>query len=199
MSKLLSGLISTFLNKSTTSSTLTRSAASKGISGADQSIFGKVRPICKRSKRRPRIPKPQVWPEPNPFKDKPVQSWWDWDGFGRYAFRSHSYPDNRSLRDVQRRRVFKKFAEERLRINSLRKATDVLPAEIRRIADREIHDNPRSAAITRVNRRCVITGRPRGIFHQFRVSRFIFRHEADYNKLSGVQRAYWRYNTHIKP
>ena len=45
----------------------------------------------------------------------------------------------------------------------------------------------------------VVTGRARGIFHQYRVSRFIYRAEADYNRLSGVQRAKWLINTKIDP
>ena len=73
------------------------------------------------------------------------------------------------------------------------------PAEIRKIADKEIHEVPRASAITNVNRRCVVTGRARGIFHQYRVSRFIYRAEADYNRLSGVQRAQWLINTKIDP
>ena len=75
----------------------------------------------------------------------------------------------------------------------------IRPPEIRKIADKEIHDVPRASAITNVNRRCTVTGRARGIFHQYRVSRFIFRAEADYNRLSGVQRAHWLTNTHIDP
>ena len=44
-----------------------------------------------------------------------------------------------------------------------------------------------------------MTGRARGVFHQYRVSRFIYRAEADYNRLSGVQRAQWLINTKIDP
>merc|ERR1712179_317636 len=111
--------------------------------------------------------------------------WWDWNGFGPYKKRPHEYPNGMTLKDLQRRRIFKEFAEERLRINCIRKA-DILPQEIRTLANKEIHDVPRDSSITRLNRRCSITGRPRGIFHQFRVSRMIFRQQADYNKLSGV-------------
>ena len=63
--------------------------------------------------------------------------------------------------------------------------------------------------------RCVVTGRSRGVYRDFRVSRFIFRfeesslwisfnfffcrQEADYNRVSGVQRAHWTHNTKIDP
>lgn len=61
------------------------------------------------------------------LQDKPIQEWWDWDGFGRYKFRSHHLPNNWALQDFQRRRILGKFAEERLRLNLIRKA-DILPS-----------------------------------------------------------------------
>ncbi|TRY75223.1 hypothetical protein TCAL_01318 [Tigriopus californicus] len=132
------------------------------------------------------------------FKHKPVQDWYKWDGFGPYKVRSHSFPNNITLRDHQRRRIFAQHAEKRNLINCIRKA-DLLPREIRKVADNEIQGVPRDSSITRLNRRCTLTGRPRGVFHQFRVSRMIFRAEADYNKISGVQRAHWLKGIDIKP
>ena len=129
---------------------------------------------------------------------KGAQDWQTWDGFGAYKRWHHSLPNKMSARDYQRRRIMKQHAEERMRVNAIRKAP-ILPQEIRNMADNEIHHVPRDSAITRVNRRCVVTGRGRGIFHQYRVSRFVFRAEADYNKISGVQRAKWLTNTDIKP
>ena len=102
------------------------------------------------------------------------------------------------LRDVQKRRTLEKFNEERIKINAIWK-NDILPKEIRDHAYRQIQKHPRDSTVLRINRRCAITGRPRGIFHQFRVSRFVFRNEADYNKLSGVMRADWLTNIDIKP
>jgi len=133
------------------------------------------------------------------FNDKPCQNWWEYDGFGSYAIRGHKYPTNITLRDVQRRRILKQHAEERNRVNCLFR-NDILPKEIQEIARHKIvYEVPRDSAITRPNRRCAVTGRPRGIWHQFRVSRMVFRAEADYNKVSGVQRAKWKYSTFIDP
>ena len=89
-------------------------------------------------------------------------------------------------------------AEKRNRVNAIFK-NDILPEELRNLARQEIHEVPRASAITRINRRCTVTGRARGIFHQFRASRFAFREQADYNKISGVQRAFWIKGTHIDP
>jgi hypothetical protein len=60
------------------------------------------------------------------FNGQPLQEWWDWNGFGPYKYRHHKYPNNLTLRDVQKRRIFKQFAEERLRVNSIFK-NEILP------------------------------------------------------------------------
>ena len=54
---------------------------------------------------------------------------------------------------------------------------DILPKELRDFAYNQVFDMPRAAQVTRLTRRCAVTGRLRGNFHQFRVSRFIFRQE----------------------
>lgn len=94
------------------------------------------------------------------------------------------------IRDVKRRKIVTEMAPERLRINSLRK-NDILPPELRQIADKEIAAMPRDSAILRLTGRCVVTSRPRGVVYRWRLSRIVFRHLADYNKLSGIQRAMW--------
>lgn len=93
-------------------------------------------------------------------------------------------------RDVNRRKEIKEFAPTRLRINSLRK-NDILPVELRELADAEISALPKNSTVLRATKRCVLTSRPRGVVHRFRLSRIVFRHLADYNKLAGVQRAMW--------
>ena len=102
------------------------------------------------------------------------------------------------LRDVQKRRIFEKHHEERIKINAIWK-NDILPQEIKDLAYRQIQEHPRDTTVLRLNRRCTVTGRARGVFHQFRVSRFVFRNEADYNRVSGAQRAHWLTNIDIKP
>nr|CAI5841054.1 unnamed protein product [Callosobruchus analis] len=94
------------------------------------------------------------------------------------------------IRDVKRRKMVTEYAPTRLRINSLRK-NDILPVEIRDIASKEIEELPRDSILLRTQNRCVITSRPRGTVYRWRLSRIVFRHLADYNKLAGVQRAMW--------
>lgn len=100
------------------------------------------------------------------------------------------YVNKHMIRDVKRRNMLTEYAPMRLRVNSLRK-NDVLPPEIRQQADEQIASFPLDSTPLRIKKRCAITSRPRGTVHRWRVSRIIFRHLADYNKLSGVQRAMW--------
>ncbi|XP_020826197.1 small ribosomal subunit protein uS14m isoform X2 [Phascolarctos cinereus] len=98
--------------------------------------------------------------------------------------------DWRMLRDVKRRKMAFEFADERLRINSLRKNT-ILPKDLQEVADQEIAAFPRDSCPVRIRNRCVMTSRPRGVKRRWRISRIVFRHLADHGQLSGVQRAIW--------
>nr|KAF6397356.1 mitochondrial ribosomal protein S14 [Rousettus aegyptiacus] len=100
------------------------------------------------------------------------------------------YVDWKMLRDVKRRKIAYEYADERLRINSLRKNT-ILPKDLQEVADEEIAALPRDSCPVRIRNRCVMTSRPRGVKRRWRLSRIVFRHLADHGQLSGVQRAMW--------
>ncbi|KAM4861358.1 small ribosomal subunit protein uS14m [Thomomys bottae] len=100
------------------------------------------------------------------------------------------YVDWKMLRDLKRRNMAFEYAEERLRINSLRKNT-ILPKYLQEVADQEIAALPRDSCSVRIRNRCVMTSRPRGVKRRWRLSRIVFRHLADHGQLSGVQRAVW--------
>ncbi|KAK2160143.1 hypothetical protein LSH36_139g04017 [Paralvinella palmiformis] len=100
------------------------------------------------------------------------------------------YANWQMLRDVKRRACVKEHAQERLRINAIRKNT-VLPPVIQEMATREIQKFPVDSNQTRLVKRCVMTSRPRNVRKHWRLSRIMWRHLADYNKLSGVTRSTW--------
>ncbi|XP_073498717.1 small ribosomal subunit protein uS14m [Phyllobates terribilis] len=100
------------------------------------------------------------------------------------------YVDWRMWRDVKRRKMAFEYADERLRINALRKNT-ILPKELREVADKEIAALPVDSCPVRIRNRCVLTSRPRGVKRRWRLSRIVFRHLADHNQMSGIQRAMW--------
>lgn len=86
--------------------------------------------------------------------------------------------------------MYAEYAPMRLRVNAMRK-NDILPVEIRQLADAEIFGYPRDSTPLRIKNRCCITSRPRGTVYKWRLSRIVFRHLSDHNLLSGVQRAMW--------
>ncbi|OPJ76817.1 small ribosomal subunit protein uS14m [Patagioenas fasciata] len=100
------------------------------------------------------------------------------------------YVDWRMLRDVKRRKLAYEYADERLRINAIRKNT-LLPKELQEVADKEIAALPRDSCPVRIRNRCVLTSRPRGVKRRWRLSRIVFRHFADHGQMSGIQRAMW--------
>ncbi|XP_039670495.1 28S ribosomal protein S14, mitochondrial [Perca fluviatilis] len=100
------------------------------------------------------------------------------------------YVDWRMLRDVKRRQMAFDYADERLRINALRKNT-ILPKELLEVADKEIAALPRDSCPVRIRNRCILTSRPRGVKRRWRLSRIVFRHLADHNQMSGILRARW--------
>ncbi|KAK6633306.1 hypothetical protein RUM44_003907 [Polyplax serrata] len=102
----------------------------------------------------------------------------------------HKFADSRMVKDYRKRLEVKKYGKERLRINALRK-NKILPPELQALADEEIASLPRQSSMVQLVKRCALTSRARGSIAYFRVSRIMFRHFADYNKLAGVQRAMW--------
>lgn len=100
------------------------------------------------------------------------------------------WADARMKRDYLRRKLVEKENITRLRINALRKNT-ILPRELQEVADAEIAALPYRSSITHLTNRCCVTSRARGNVLRWKLSRFVFRHLVDYNKMSGVQRAMW--------
>ncbi|CAL4082259.1 unnamed protein product [Meganyctiphanes norvegica] len=100
------------------------------------------------------------------------------------------YANWKMVKEIKHRKAVKEYAFERLNVNALRK-NKILPPEIQEVADAEIAALPRMSSISMLHKRCMVTSRARGLVTRWRLSRIVWRHEADYNKLSGVQRAMW--------
>ncbi|MDR0406922.1 MAG: 30S ribosomal protein S14 [Holosporales bacterium] len=50
---------------------------------------------------------------------------------------------------------------------------------------------PRNGAASRIRNRCLLTGRSRGVYRKFRLSRLMFREMASAGLLPGVRKASW--------
>jgi len=93
-------------------------------------------------------------------------------------------------RNEQRKATVAKYAERRAELKKTIKSPRTAPAE-RELAMRALRKMPRDASATRVRNRCAMTGRPRGYYRKFGVSRIALRDLALAGELPGVTKASW--------
>lgn len=81
-------------------------------------------------------------------------------------------------REEKKRKVYEKYA-------ALRK-------ELKEKGDYEaLQQLPRNASPVRLHNRCLMTGRPRGYYRKFGVSRLVFREMALRGEIPGIKKSSW--------
>ena len=93
-------------------------------------------------------------------------------------------------RDQKRRALVKKYAKKRAALVAIiddAKASD----ETRFAARLKLQQLPRNANPTRLRSRCAMTGRPRGFFRKFGLSRSKLREFAMRGEIPGIVKASW--------
>jgi len=93
-------------------------------------------------------------------------------------------------RDQKRRALVKKYAKKRAVLEAIigdSKASD----EVRFEARLKLQQLPRNANPTRLRSRCAMTGRPRGFFRKFGLSRSKLREFAMRGEIPGIVKASW--------
>jgi small subunit ribosomal protein S14 len=93
-------------------------------------------------------------------------------------------------RDEKRRALVKKYAKKRealVAIVNNMKASE----EVRYAARLKLQQLPRNANPTRLRNRCALTGRPRGFFRKFGLSRSKLREFAMRGEVPGIVKASW--------
>ncbi|KAJ8763631.1 hypothetical protein K2173_003103 [Erythroxylum novogranatense] len=98
--------------------------------------------------------------------------------------------ENRCIKDNHRRELAEKF-ELRRKLYKALVRDPTLPNEVRENAFYKLSKLPRNSSFTRVRNRCIFTGRPRGVYQFFRMSRIVFRTLASNGMLNGVKKASW--------
>jgi len=94
------------------------------------------------------------------------------------------------LRNEKRRKMAKN--QEARREEYRKQAIDQsLSDEDRAAAQRKLQSLPRNGAKNRVVSRCVLTGRSKGVYKKFGLSRIKFRELALEGKIPGVTKASW--------
>ncbi|ODQ68471.1 hypothetical protein NADFUDRAFT_81428 [Nadsonia fulvescens var. elongata DSM 6958] len=66
-----------------------------------------------------------------------------------------------------------------------------LPMRARMEAQLQLVSMPNYTRFTQVKNRCILSGKGKGVFRDFRLCRFLFRTEALKGNLPGVKRASW--------
>ena len=93
-------------------------------------------------------------------------------------------------REKKRQDVVAKFAAKRAELQAI--VDDASKSFDERLAARQqIQQLPRNSSPTRLRKRCAITGRPRGTFRRFGLSRSKIRELAFRGEIPGVTKSSW--------
>tara|TARA_B100000945_G_C20312330_1_gene563466 strand:+ start:743 stop:1048 length:306 start_codon:yes stop_codon:yes gene_type:complete len=94
------------------------------------------------------------------------------------------------MKNLKRQKYVDRFAEKRSKLLSVIKNPKTSIDE-KRLAYHEIEKMPRDANPIRVRNRCNLTGRPRGYYRKFGLSRISLRELASLGRIPGVKKASW--------
>lgn len=92
-------------------------------------------------------------------------------------------------RENKRKKLVEKYAQKRA---DLKEQFEAATSQQQRLTiHREIQQLPRNSAPTRVRNRCWVTGRSRGFYRDFGLSRHVLREMAHQGLLPGVVKSSW--------
>ena len=93
-------------------------------------------------------------------------------------------------RDKRRAKIVKKYAVRRATLKELIRSPKTSP-EQRAAAQVALQSQPRDASSSRQRNRCAITGRSRGVYRKFGLSRVKIREVAARGEIPGLTKASW--------
>ena len=93
-------------------------------------------------------------------------------------------------RNKKRVRMVKKFAGKRERLKTAARDKNASMEE-RFEAQLKLAKLPRNSAKNRIRNRCGLTGRPRGVYRKFQLSRISLRDLASQGQIPGVIKSSW--------
>ena len=94
--------------------------------------------------------------------------------------------------DKNRKRtaLVKRLAPKRARLKAIA-ADKSLPPEERSNARLKLAELPRNSSATRIRHRCELSGRPRGYYRKFKLSRLALRELASAGQIPGMVKSSW--------
>lgn len=93
-------------------------------------------------------------------------------------------------KNKKRKALVDKFKAKREELRTMVKNEKLSP-QVRDEAMRTLAELPRNSSATRIRNRCALTGRPRGFYRKFGLSRIALRDMALRGELPGVIKASW--------
>lgn len=93
-------------------------------------------------------------------------------------------------KNKRRERMVKQYAGKRAKLKAIADNKE-LPMEERFAARLKLAKLPRNAAPSRVRLRCELTGRPRGNYRKFKLSRIALRDLASTGQIPGMVKSSW--------
>ncbi|PSB07364.1 30S ribosomal protein S14 [filamentous cyanobacterium CCP1] len=92
-------------------------------------------------------------------------------------------------REKKRQKLVEKYAQKRQMLQEQFAEAETQQEKVE--IHRKIQQLPRNSAPTRLRNRCWLTGRPRGYYRDFGVSRHVLREMAHQGLLPGVVKSSW--------
>jgi len=93
-------------------------------------------------------------------------------------------------KNARRSKLAKRIDGRRTRLKAIAIDRDVPPEE-RFAAQLKLAELPRNSSETRVRNRCSVTGRPRGYYRKFNLSRIALRELASSGQIPGMVKSSW--------
>ncbi|MCH8037145.1 MAG: 30S ribosomal protein S14 [Proteobacteria bacterium] len=93
-------------------------------------------------------------------------------------------------KNEKRKKLVQRYAAKRDRLRTIARDRS-LPPEERFQAYLKLAEMPRNGAAVRVRNRCKVTGRPRGNYRKFKISRIALRDLASIGQIPGMVKSSW--------
>ena len=94
------------------------------------------------------------------------------------------------VKNIQRERIVERYSARRQILKAIVKDPKSTYAE-KRLAYQKLEKMPRDANPIRLRNRCNLTGRPRGVYRRFGLSRISLREMVNNGLIPGVRKASW--------
>ena len=91
---------------------------------------------------------------------------------------------------IERNQKRERLAPKRARLKAIAEDRS-LPPEDRFAARLKLAEMPRNSSATRIRNRCELTGRPRGTYRKFKLSRIALRELASTGQIPGMVKSSW--------